>query len=539
MFCKNCGTPLVDNATFCGNCGTPVENAAAPAEAKPVEAAESVSAAPAESVPEMAPAVPVEAVPAAEPVSPVEATVQVTPAAPVEAIPAAPVTPVEATPAAAPAAPAAPSAPKQKPKWLLPVIIGGSAFLVVLIAAIVIAVVLINRVTKIDLNEFASFEYSGYDTVGKGEVKFDYDKFEEKYGKALRFTSEGKALYGGDTPLEAFEGLVKNYIKLYGSNYRFKDLSNGDKVEFEWRDSIILELTTFFKVEITETTFSDTVKGLDEAKTVDIFEGVDVQFRGTAPYASASIKTSDNPYGLRFRLDKSNQLKNGDTITITTTRGSDLRTYLLEKYGVIPATETKTITVSGLSQVIMSDTEIPASLMSKLQTQADETNNARLLKSITGTDQKLVSAECIGYYFLTNKSSSNSSTNNCIFFVYRNVVHHTQTYNKKTYEADSVFYSVCQLTNLTMKDDGTTEVDLTKMKAMTNATITFRGAGYKSWMYYGYQTMDKLKETLIDRNADKFNVTDKIDYTKVQANENKTKETDETQPSETSEAQAA
>lgn len=32
MFCKNCGTQLVDGAVFCGNCGTKVEAQAAPQE---------------------------------------------------------------------------------------------------------------------------------------------------------------------------------------------------------------------------------------------------------------------------------------------------------------------------------------------------------------------------------------------------------------------------------------------------------------------------------------------------------------------------
>ena len=534
MFCKNCGQQLADNATFCGNCGTPVAAGETPA---PVEAAPAAPAPVAETAPapvaEVAPAEPAPVVPVEA--TPVETTLKVSPAVPVEAVPAAEAAPVMPA-GAAPVAPAAPAAPKKKNKWLLPVIIGGSAFLLVMIAVIVIVVVLLNASTKMDLNEFLSFKYSGYDTVGKATVEFDYDKFNEKYGKSIRFTSEGKQLYSDNTPAEAFEKTIKSYVRLHSSGSKFRNLSNGDKIEFEWRESLIFELTTLFKVEITETKFSDTVKGLEAAKTVDIFEGVEVQYRGTAPYASASVKTSDNPYGLRFRLDKSNQLKNGDTITITTTYGSSLKEYLLEKFGVIPVSESKTVTVSGLSQVIMNDTEIPSSLMSKLQAQADETNKARLLKSITADDQRLVSAECIGYYFLANKSSSNSSTNNCIFFVYRNVVHHSQTYNKKNYEADSVFYSVVQLTNLTMKDDGTTEVDLTKMRVMTNATITFRGVGYKSWLYYGYQTMDKLKSNLIDRNADKFNVTEKIDYSKIDSKENTPKET---QPSETSGADAA
>lgn len=559
MFCKECGSQLADNATFCGNCGKPVVNepAAAPVEAAPAApvaaaapAAAPVEAAPAAPVAEATPvAAPVEAAPAA-PVAeaaPVAAPIEAAPVAPVaESVPvaapvAAPMAPVGApvapmAPAGAPA-PAAPAAPQKKNKWLLPVIIGGSAFLVVMIVVIAVVAFLVNRDIKVDLNEFASFEYTGYETVGKATFHFDYDKFNEKYEKSLRFTREGKLLYGDYKPAEAFEKVLKTYAR--NGRTVAENLSNGDKVEFEWRDSLIMALTTYFKVEITETKLTDTVKGLETAKVVDIFEGVEVEYRGVAPYASATVKAGENPYGLRFRLDNNSKLKNGDTITITTSRGSDVKEYLLEKYGVIPSAESKTITVSGLSQYIMNDSEIPSDLMTKILAQADETAKARLSKSITASDQTLVSSTYIGYYFLSNKSSSNSSTNNCIFIVYRNVVHHTQTYNNKKYSADNVFYSVCQLTNITIKDDGTSDIDLTKMKAMTNATIRFNGAGYKSWTYYGYQNMDKLKDTLITKNADRYNVSDKIDSSKSGANENQPKETEASETPETTAGEAA
>ena len=534
MFCKKCGSQLADNATFCGNCGTPVEAAPAPAEAAPAAEAAPVEAAPVEAAPvtETAPAPVAEAAPVAEvapaaEVAPVEAApaVEAAPVAPVEGAPAAPVAP------AAPAAPAAaPAAQGQKNKWLLPVIIGGSAAFVVIIAIVIIAVVLATRDIKLDLNEFASFEYTGYDTVGEAKFNFDYDKFNEKYEKKLRYTKAGKLLYGDKEPAEAFEAVMSSYAK--NGRVVERDLKNGDTVTFTWRESLILLLTESFKVQIDNDKLEGTVAGLKAASTVDVFKDIELVYRGNAPYGSVSINAGSNPYGLRFRVDKSSNLSNGDTITVTTSRGSNLNKYLLENYGVLAEAESKTYTVDGLAMVAQKPEDIPADFMKKLQAQADATNDARLAKDITENDEKLVSSECIGYYFLTNKASSNSSTNNQMIFVYRNVVHNTHTYNRKTYSKDNVFFSFCYINNITILPDGSSSVDLSSFRMNTNKNVQFKSSvGYHSWYYYGYPDMDSLKNQAVTRNIDRYNYVENIDQSKIEAGSS-SNETEATQPSE-------
>ena len=521
MFCNKCGSQLADNATFCGNCGTPVSAAPAPAEAAPaaeapVEAAP-VPAAPAEAAP--VEAAPAEEAPAAE-------------AAPVEAAPAAEATTVEGAPAApvapAPAAaqPAAPAAQGQKNKWLLPHIIGGSALFVVIIAVTILVVVLVNRDIKVDLNEFASFEYVGYDTVGEAQFKFDYDKFNEKYEKKLRFTKAGKLLYSDMEPCEAFERVMSNYAK--NGRVVERDLKNGDTVSFTWRESLILLLTESFKVQIDNDKLEGTVQGLNIASTVDIFKDVELVYRGTAPNVSVTIDAGSNPYGLRFRADKSSGLSNGDVITVTTSRGSNLKKYLLENYGVLPEAESKTYTVSGVSAMAMKPEDISSDMMSKIQAQADATNDARLAKDITHDDEKLVSSECIGYYFLTAKRGNS----NQIIFVYRNVVHNTHTYNKKTYSKDNVFFSFCYINNITVLPDGSSSVDLGSMTMYTSRNVSFKSTvGYQTWYYYGFLDMDSLKNQAITRNIDRFDYVEKIDQSKISGGSTSKEAPEETTPS--------
>lgn len=523
MFCNKCGSQLADNATFCGNCGTPVSAAPAPAEAAPateapVEAAP-VPAAPAEAAPVEAAAV--EAAPAAE-AAPVEAAPA--PAAEATTVEGAPAAPVAPAPAAA--QPAAPAAQGQKKKWLMPLIIGGSALFVVIIAVTILVIFLVNRDIKVDLNEFASFEYVGYDSVGEAQFKFDYDKFNEKYEKKLRFTKAGKLLYGDMEPCEAFERLMSNYAK--NGRVVERDLKNGDTVTFTWRESLILLLTESFKVQIDNDKLEGTVQGLSIASTVDIFKDVELVYRGTAPNVSVSIDAGNNPYGLRFRADKTSGLSNGDVITVTTSRGANLKKYLLENYGVLPEAESKTYTVSGIAAMAMKPEDISSDMMSKIQAQADATNDARLARDITHDDEKLVSSECIGYYFLTAKRGNS----NQIIFVYRNVVHNTHTYNKKTYSKDNVFFSFCYINNITVLPDGSSSVDLDSMSMYTSRNVSFKSTvGYQTWYYYGFLDMDSLKNQAITRNIDRFDYVDKIDQSKVSGGSTSKEAPEETKPS--------
>ena len=564
MFCNNCGSKLADNATFCGNCGSPVAGKpaaeAAPVEAVPEPAAE---AAPVEAAP-VAEAAPVEVAPAAE-AAPVEAApaavaapapvAEAVPAAPVEAVPVAPAAPVEAVPVAdvapvapvapaapvapvapaAPGAPAAPSASGQKNKWLLPLIIGGSALFVVIIAVVILVVVLVNRDIKLDLNEFASFEYSGYETIGEAKFNFDYDKFNDKYGNKLRYTKEGKMIYGEIEPEDAFKKLLSSYAR--NGRVIARDLKNGDTVEYEWRSILVEALQVYFKVEITSDKLEDTVKGLEAASTVDIFKDIKVEYRGIAPYASVTVTYENNPYRLNFRIEGDRRgLKNGDTITITTTRGKDINRYLLNNYGVYAESESKTVTVSGLAEYIMKPDDIPSDFMKKLQEQADATNEARLAQDNTYYGSKKVSATCIGYYYLTSKSSDNGSMNNQMVFVYRNVVHCSYSYGKKSYSKNHTFYSYCYINNIACLPDGTSSVDLSSFRVYTGNRIYFSSSvGYKTWYFTGFKDLDSLKNHAVTRNIDRYDYVEKIDDSKSDEGGSTTDETEATQPSESSE----
>lgn len=123
MFCMKCGAQLPDNAKFCYKCGcqTPQQGDAVPSPAAPVQP----TAAPAQSA-----AAPVQPTAAATPVQPTTPT----PPSPVVQVPS-PARPAPVPPAQASAPPYAPVI-KQRPKWLIPVVLGAVALFVIVAAVL-------------------------------------------------------------------------------------------------------------------------------------------------------------------------------------------------------------------------------------------------------------------------------------------------------------------------------------------------------------------------------------------------------------------
>ena len=279
---------------------------------------------------------------------------------------------------------------------------------------------------KINLNDYMTVEFTGYDTVGKAAINFDSDQFlydvaEKTSNKKIKKLMKSEDIEDLDDLGSAFELMM--YLEDLDVDYsldKTSGLSNGDEVTLTW-DVDEEELKEDYGIKVKYTNETYTVSDLEAVETFDPFEYVDVVYTGIDPNGQASVNVTTNnelTNALNFSLDASSNLKNGDTITVTADSyyGNDTAAYFAENYGKIPSPTTKEYTVEGLGKYVTSVSEIPEDLMAQMQQQASDvfTADAATWESNVAIDN----FQYIGYHFLTPKDST-SSTGNDIFLVYQ------------------------------------------------------------------------------------------------------------------------
>lgn len=235
------------------------------------------------------------------------------------------------------AAPEAKAAKKDPRKLALPVAA------VALLA--VVGVGLANRMPSIDLQRYVTITAQGYDTLGKLDVSFDTDKLEADYGKRIAdsfkkaMNDHKESTYGlSSLAADLYSGSETELFVDYcatGSADKTSGLRNGDVVTYSWNESED-EAETLFGVKVKYSDITYTVSGLEKVNTFDAFDGVTVEFNGTAPQGTAtvnSLPTAEAGGSLHYTLDTTDGLRNGDTVTLTASSNREDFSDCIEKYG--------------------------------------------------------------------------------------------------------------------------------------------------------------------------------------------------------------
>lgn len=293
MVCKNCGTENEDGIKFCKSCGKELGEA--------------------------------------------EGNSGVNNAAPLQAA-------VNSESAGAAAAEDSKSAAGQQPKKkksVLPIaLIGGFAAIAAVIAIVV--VIVLNSKPTIDLDDYLTIEFSGYDGFGTATVVIDWDDLEYDYEDKLSLTSQAKKEDDDRDPID----ILRESISV--SLNKETGLSNGDTVKYTW--NVDEDLTTYVKCKVKYEDDSYSVKKLTEIDTFDAFADLDVSFSGVSTYGTVNYYYSGYPLSrYDFSCDKTTELSNGDTVTISLVN-TDIE-YYADYYGMIPVSLEKEYVVSDLREV--------------------------------------------------------------------------------------------------------------------------------------------------------------------------------------------
>ena len=369
------------------------------------------------------------------------------------------------------------------------------AVIAVVVVAIVALVVVKNQKKKVNINDYISVEYNGYETAGTAYVDFDETGFSEAVIKA-----QGKKLKNvkslDDLDWSDLTDLMgsSNWDLIDSITFDVKpdsDLSNGDVVTVtaSWNEDY--EKKAGVKILSKEQEF--TVEGLEEVKEVDPFEDIEVTFSGTPPYVYPNwTNNSDDDYlrYLWFNFEDYDSLDVGDTVTLTVDESEE--NALANGYKFTQTS--KEYIVSGVDSYVTSAADISADNLDSMKNEATDVLDAYFANNNSYIGNSGFSYE--GSYYLVAKNSDTWGDTNVLYLVFSTTV----TSAENAFEPTVVYFPV-KYTNIMALSDGSQSFN-------TYGDIE----GYTDLEYDdGWYNVDGYTD-----GAQMFNdlvVTQKVDYT--------------------------
>lgn len=381
----------------------------------------------------------------------------------------------------------------------------------------------------IDLNKYVQVEYEGFDSIGTAVASFDTKALKRDVMNNLELTKAGVKSYdflveeaeengfSSDTP----ELLVSC---LDGGLDKADNLSNGDTITYKW-DIDEEKIENLFKCNIVFSDIEFEVESLEEVKTVDLFEKIDLAFSGTSPKVNVNTKGSCGYRGINFDIvpDNTYGLKNGDTIKLVVSGdASEVESYLLEKYHVRPESLEKEYTVEGLSSYVMSISELSKETMDKMKEVAEGKIDSYAAPWENKNNIRLLGKEFIGTYVRTAKEGKGGDANT-ITLVYRCdiALHFKNQHSEGYFERIVSFYYPVTFKNVTILPDGTESVNLQDYDISTNGFRVQEETDKSVWRnenafdFTGYEDLDSLFNKFITEKLEQYDYEDNVKDTEI------------------------
>ena len=389
---------------------------------------------------------------------------------------------------------------------------------IVLISAAVALVVLLFLTlfltsfgSGINLNKYMSLETEGYEGYGKTKLSIDWDAIEKKYASKMSFTEAAKEEYGMFLSMMSPVEILRENVRVEVD--KSSDLSNGDELKYTWHVNEE-KINKYVKCKLKWKDGEYKVSSLKKVEKMDAFSGLELQFSGIAP--NGEVKLQYNGKGIDvsdFRCDKTSELENGDTVTVTLSE--DAIPKLVESYGMVPQEMKKQYTVSGLDKYISKTEEIDPVTIKALQDQAWDEYQEYMANSWS-KEASLESFDYLGTYLLTNKSKEEWEQNR-LYLVYRvkSRINYSGTYGN--YNQVNAIYWFISFPNLILKANGKVEVEDILNGSTPLSTFDVDSGlsdgwfGTLKWSYYGFGSLESLYKSAVTANLSSFNHEDHVE----------------------------
>lgn len=391
-------------------------------------------------------------------------------------------------------------------------IIGITAIATLSVLISVIIIIALGQPTKINLNDYVSVSYDGYNTMGQARVTFDKEAFYADYEEEIEFTKEAES--SGYTEIydlfnvSAAAALMDSVHVSLDNNI---NLSNNTTITLVWNcdDDLILEM---FNCEIAYEETEYVIQGLEDLALFDPFENLQITFAGTSPEGTANISSIDNSgvfQEMYFVCNTTTGLSNGDTIIVTLGGVGDPIEYCADNFGCCPTVTEKEYVVEGLNEYMSSLDQFSQESIDTLFAQATDVFNARV--AANWREESVVDeVSCAGFYLLTPKDGVTlygDKKNGYLYLLLR--VNATIGFRRGFFNSASefvpmeIYYSVGFPIPI-IDGEGNCIVN-TGDYTQCNNTIILELEGYNDEYLFAYETIDeffydKIQTELADYN---------------------------------------
>ncbi len=373
-------------------------------------------------------------------------------------------------------------------KKLLGIIIG------ILAAAVVVAVVILLLLrgvfaTEVDLDDYLSASYEGYDGFGSVEAVFDEEAFLNDYGDAVKGDAGDY-----DSSAEAFLATCVAYEATFEDDAPGNGcLANGDTVDLHWEcDDDTAKKT--YKLKLTYSDKTEQVVGLDKTTAVDVFEYVEVAFAGISSKAvpEVSVTSEDSPVSASdFAFSEDAGLKNGDTVTLTLTDDAEAR---LGSEGMVAEPASQDYIVDGLATYITNVADVPHDIYHDIGVTCGDILRSNGTQTADG-NVYLANVSYTGMLLQYKANDDASSAASELYVTYRvSLMKPAENEGDDPTEL-AQFYSYVLYANPYLDADGSLVMPLDEGTPCGDAAYS-----YGNGVYYGYGSMGELVNAV--RNTD-------------------------------------
>lgn len=375
-----------------------------------------------------------------------------------------------------------PPAPKKPLNKKLVAAIAAAACVLILVIVLVA-----THKEKINLQDYARVEFSGYEKYGKATLDFDYTKLVEDFGDKSNLKTDVSDVSGLEDLADGTSDsakLIKLFDKLSYKLDKDSDLKNGDKVTVKF--TFDNELAKEFGVKFEGEDLECKVSGLEKVREVNPFDDVTVEFSGTSPNASVSVKNESKDEavsGLYFETEPSGDLAVGDKVTVSVEYDEES---FMQQYGCKLTETEKEFTCENVDAYVTAAADISEDLLKQMQGQTEDVVKAYFAGE--KDELKMSGLKYEGYYFLNKKDPDSWSNNNQIYIVYSANVKS----KNKSFKASKVYFPV-KFTNIIKYADGTLYVDLNSTSIEGRTDLSFGWWGAVS----GYTDLTAMKNELV------------------------------------------